>query len=596
MRDVTKKIDISKIIPNDLTMSLSYSYRSTYGVYNPLWGEFEPNGPSLNELVYRELTSVGQTICDSDYNVSMYAAECFFAVPHFLEGINKEVLPLILQAPIFPVYDSYPKLTDYQTNPIVNYPVTTFQIEPMDLVMVFQMPWPENLLDRLVKYPILMKHVRLTLALLYTISKVVSIDPKNPLNLLIYLFGKQNYQIRGISKYEMLENTIIVYKRQTVEESVVVSNGSTSAPIGTESFLATLRSKLDAARNKMNLKEKLENQMVDENISIELETKPVTGTMVDPTSVDLKSIFEKISIKEFDNISNDICTENLTFMKCALLLVSWFVRMGDEHALTKHPYFELIKRDRTLIYAEIVDFCNNISLLSNVCDIKTLAAMFGNFMATHKITLDENLYLIKNRNKEMKKWFGGPLIPTRPNREKCEMIHLAISYILKSGGFKHDYFIEISKIIAYLEYLGNPQRLAYNFYGESSSGKSFLCEILSAVFKSKFSNMLSSRMFSEGNKPTDNDTNAITLGQNFICTLNEDEMLVVEIFKKYVDFNKLMTRDMKKDFCSVHPIRAKIFFTSNSAIRKSHTLLIERCAIHLNLWNKPRRLSWPVKL
>ncbi|CAH2088819.1 unnamed protein product [Euphydryas editha] len=85
MRDVTKKIDISKIIPNDLTMSLSYSYRSTYGVYNPLWGEFEPNGPSLNELVYRELTSVGQTICDSDYNVSMYAAECFFAVPHFLE-------------------------------------------------------------------------------------------------------------------------------------------------------------------------------------------------------------------------------------------------------------------------------------------------------------------------------------------------------------------------------------------------------------------------------------------------------------------------------------------------------------------------------
>lgn len=69
------------------------------------------------------------------------------------------------------------------------------------------------------------------------------------------------------------------------------------------------------------------------------------------------------------------------------------------------------------------------------------------------------------------------------------------------------------------------------------------------------------------NRPTDNDINAILLGTNFLVRLNEDDELLVDAFKKYVDFNYLSTRDMQKNLSTKYAIRAKVFFMSNHYVQ-----------------------------
>lgn len=577
LKKLYEKMDNAEIQANATTLTLSYSYRTPYGIYNPLWGTFEINGPALNELIYRNLTSISkQKIKTMDYSLSVYAAQVFFSIPKFIESIRAQIVPLILQAPLLPSFENYPDFSKYQNNPIKPFAIQTFQTEPADLAMSFNHIWPEDFMDRLQNHSRLWKFTKLTLSILYTLGKYVDIDPRNPLVILLNLFGKKNHLLLGVERFEWTGRSINVFKEMSADtkepaKSDVEENLSSSFA-DSVSIVKLLQKKLEVIKNKKLLAEKLSAAVEQDTNLINLETEYYCMSSVAIETIDLLALFSKISIKNFDDdgFMDRIETTSPDLVKTSLLLLSWFIKMGDQHPLTQHPYFKGIQTYRRELYAELVALANSIARISSATTLEDIIEIYDVFMDTHKCILNDAIDLMKMREypEEIKYWCGNLTYDETADPEHLKYkIKEAAMYLVKGGNFSHDYFIELSKIIAYMEYLGNPQRLAYNLYGESSSGKSFFGDLLHNVFQTDSGYLLSSRTFCEGNRPTDNDQNAIALGTNFLTILNEDELLSVEIFKKYVDFNKLATRDIHKTCPTTYPIRAKVILTSNSPVR-----------------------------
>ncbi|CAK1600380.1 unnamed protein product [Parnassius mnemosyne] len=593
----------------------AYSYRCNYGIYNPYTRVMEANGPSLLELVWRVFGTPFDLMHPS-IALYEYAFNCTLKIPSFIEYLQATTFYHTLVAPLWPVYESYPSTHEYygkSNNSIEEFAVATFQTLLEDLTVVIQKQnvhskiFTKHIMQYLNKLPHLRKLFLVMVAMVYTLNSKFNVAFDTPSMLISKLFGTDYWQCIGTKfhcSWNQKDNT--VSKESRIDQSSITDDmveyflpeESNLEPRLEESTdmcnVALIRRLLNSETNHQEaikgFQHSIMSQIKDLNMDMEDLIAPIFErplNVVDKRHIESVSetleCFRQINIGPLfaDDAESrltgiDVSHQDINLF--VLLVTSWFIRMGDDHRLNNTPIFEYINSYRKILYTELCSLADELVPHGKItCRTSDdLIPVFEEFDKSTELTTCPEYNNVFNVDTILE-YYTAHLTDTERIAEKHKLVQYvspesktkivsALMELIRSANYNMDLFLELIKLLGYCEYLGNPLRIGINLYGASGSGKTSLLGILSKTFNSTMNANLTSKQFKESTTG-DNDPNARTIGLNFICHMNEENMVLVSRFKSYIDVGKLVTRDCHATEVIEFPIRAKVVFCTNEPVQ-----------------------------
>lgn len=606
----------------------AYSYRCNNGIYNPYTRIMEAQGPSLVEVVWRAFAIPHQFIGPS-LAIHELAINYFMKMPSFIEYLQATTLYHTLVAPLWPVYDTYPSTHEYyprSNHEIDSFAVTSFQTLLEDLTTVIQKHskypgiFPQHFLQHLSELPHLRRLILTMISIIYTLNTRFNIAYETPSMLISKLFGTDYWQCIGTQfrcTWNQKDNTVSKEIRIdpleesstsettttefTVSEMHDLNNvGDSSQPVDDSCDIALIRRLLNSEASRREILASVSTCLnthdteQEEDIALEDLITPICERPLSKNRHQrhVESVSETLECFKQINVApllrhDDVSSEeflnriDVTYKDVnlyALLITSWFIRMGDDHRLCTTAVFKYINEHRKILYNELCTLAQKLvphgKLECTTSD--SLVEVFEKFNnSTEMITppIYNNVFDIDtiigyyepNLTHNERQTVKSRLIDSVPDDIR-NMLISALMELLRSSNYNFDLFMEFNKLIGYCEYLGNPLRIGINMYGSSGSGKTSLLTILAKTFNTTLPSNLTSKQFKES-ITGDNDPNARTIGMNFICYMNEENVVLVSRFKSYIDVGFLVTRDCHATEVIEFPIRAKVVFCTNEPVQ-----------------------------
>lgn len=598
----------------------SYSYRCNYGIYNPFTRIMEANGPSLVEIVYRIFSNERAQLTP---NVALHelAMNYIMKIPRFIEHLQCTTLYPTLVAPLWPVYETYPNTHEYyvrSSQVIETFAITSFQTLLEDFTVVIEKYrtapalFPRQFFTTLERFTKLRKLVLTVVSMLYTLNTQFNISYEAPSMLISKLFGSDYWQCIGTQfrcRWNQKDNTVSKESSLTEFGPDFTEEGDGSGLLDDTpseecmtdgaSDVLMIRRFLNANKNHKEIIQRVGRAMEEagpddthaEMLIEPVQDRPLGGSRLSKYTdsvTETLEVFTRINLAPLlagggEDFLNKIDTTYQDVNLYALLITSWFIRMGDCHRLYETPIFKYIDEHRRELYEELCLLAEVLVPHGRVeCESSdALIPLFEEFDARTEISspvLYNDVFNVDH--------IVGHYKPTSSHKERQELkrhmkhsvqemdkkkIISALMELLRSSNYNEDLFLEISKLCGYCEYLGNSLRIGINLYGASGSGKTSLMTCMSKTFNTNMPSNLTSKQFKEA-LTGDNDPNARTIGTNFICHMNEENVVLVSRFKSYVDVGVLVTRDCHATEVIEFPIRAKVVFCTNDPVQVENAI------------------------
>lgn len=604
----------------------AYSYRCNYGIYNPYTRIIEAQGPSLIEVVWRIFATPVEYMAPN-LAIHELALNYMSKIPSFIEYLQSTTLYHTLVAPLWPIYETYPSTHEYylkSNQQIDTFAVTTFQTLLDDLTLVIQKHtlypnmFPKHFLQYLNSLPHLRRLVLTIISTIYTLNAHFNIVYETPSMLISKLFGTDYWQCIGTQfhcTWNQKDNTISKESRVDqlfgdITESASDFNGTDTADnsntnscvqsdeMDDPNSVALIRRLLNCEMTRREVLTRVAECIDDNHGESDVHVKdfispicerPLKGIIqkrhVESVSETIE-YFKQINVTHLlrpgDSAGEEFLNRiDVTYQDVnlyALLVTAWFIRMGDDHRLNNTAIFKYINNHRKILYEELCNLADELvphgrmecitsdSLIEVFKEFDRNTEiisppLYNNTFDTDKIIDYYEPSLSCTDRQEVK----HQLMKSVPEDVRNTMIS-ALMELLRSSNYNFDLFMEFTKLIGYCEYLGNPLRIGINLYGSSGSGKTSLLSTLAKTFNTSMPSNLTSKQFKEA-ITGDNDPNARTIGMNFICHMNEENVVLVSRFKSYVDVGFLVTRDCHATEVIEFPIRAKVVFCTNEPVQ-----------------------------
>lgn len=574
--------------------ALSYSHYTHMGIFNAVFGVYEPADPTLNSLIIRinkdfhRQDPTTLTVTPAQY---LFYQNLHFKIFHLIEYLRNNVLGFTLLAPIF-----CPRIDPHlYMNPTIDFEFNTSNAQASDLNGAVKLKWPSKFLKELTTTRGEFGEMfHLFMGMLGIIDEKFYLYTDRPMQFLLILLGRTESETAGVPPYTLKEGVFSFKIKKNTAEEMEGINDDENKPLNFDNidgvnvnrftedvvdsiFFENLNNYIKSLKSDTtDVVESIEAAGVDLTSPLKRSYKLSKTTKNWPNKADLRTIFQFVVIEEdFEFDFKDIQEE---YLKFAVVLFSWLLRMGDYNAYADTTFFKLLKSKRNIVYNQFRDVVLRHYKDIRVDSIVSLADIIKEFDDTHDLDYStiavEPIYFTRDLNamnyiKNHK--VAQRIVDAQPpnfdfkNDEK-QKIYTLVAYFLTFSNYNYDNYIEITKFSGSAIYPTNYNKKFVNFFGSSNAGKSgFTQAIQGALGTVESENVLSPRYSSANNQ--ENNVNAHILGRSLVGVLDDppDKARATEV-KKDVNVTPVTTRGIKCDAREIYQITSKFLVTSNNQI------------------------------
>ncbi|MGI4815350.1 MAG: hypothetical protein ACRYGG_18730 [Janthinobacterium lividum] len=583
--DIGEFYDVEVYLPP--THSLNYAHFTSRGIYNPLFGVYEPANPTLNSFIMRlneDLHKKDETTLYITPRQYAFHRDLHFKIYHFIKMVWENTVSFVLTAPLF-----CPKVpTSVYMDPPIEFCISNCNIQPEDFNAIMKFDWRANFITRLKSADSLLGQTfNVFMGIMGIADKNYYIQPRAPMQFVYAIFGRSDYEMCGTSKYIFKDGKYIfqIKNEKGQDEDVDMDDDEEEidAPIDINQFVDDV----ELSVFNENLLKYIKSIRIEKEVDVEtvVEKKYLLEDSYKHDTSIIKPHITKLNM--FEIINNVTLTPNFRFnfekinedyLKFCILIFSWFLRLGKESIYATTPFVKEMFKRRIQLYKEFADL-----VYDNYEDIRVMSSHdlalqikkfdertrldYSEMRVAENMTVEELNIPDIEHEPHIKKL----LAHQGPNREytveeKIKFYNLA-AYMVSFSNFNYDNYIEFTKISASALYAGNYNKLFYNIYGRSNAGKSaFLDVLFRALLSQDGDKILNPRYSAPSNQ--ENNVNAPVLGRSLIAVLDESKhfIYIVEL-KRDVNIGHAVTRTICATDREAYYIVAKFFITNNYAVR-----------------------------
>lgn len=568
--------------------SLNYTHFTSRGIYNALFGIYEPPTPSLNSLVMRlndelhKKNLLTMTITPRQYQ---FQKDVHFKIKHLIDMLHNNVLGFVLIAPTF-----CPKIptSSYMKNPI-NFPITSSNTQVHDLNKAMKLDWDEDFLREVIETGgIFGKYFQQFMGIMGCINQTYYIYPRSPMQFLFTFLGRLDYELAGAPKYryknnvfEFLTNQQEAFGKQDTESMEIdgivdeIDPQEFTKDVEISIFhsnLAKYIKSLTIKNVEVTLDSSIKQYQMEssyKHVSDKIKSHAVKCNFID--------IFNSIELD--DNFQFDFTNMNQEYLKFCITIFSWIIRLGDVHSYMESEYFKGLYSERQHVYdafaALVLKYYKNFK---TPC-LQDVADLIKKFHLEHELIYD-NIKIEERASVEIINWEAfdaeSPLIKLlrekqpSPDTDYTEVekdeYFLCCAYFLTFSNYNYDNYIEFTKMSGGIIYPGNFNKKFVNLYGRANAGKSGFVRMLQTAMETIDSEKSLSKRYSSSNNQ-ENNVNAGVLGRSLLAVLDDpDRYLHATEIKNDVNITHVSTRNIHANDRELYYPTAKFFITSNDEV------------------------------
>lgn len=533
----------------------AFWYRRTGGIFNSLSGSTEHHTPSLFSLVSLstpyELQNIKYDVYRNfDYDLKNLFLDTFLKVKHFMDYINFNKTHVILKYSVLPI-----EANSESSIQIVFYDLNDIGLKiPSELSEQFQLKQTGN--NENIHRRRLITILNELYAIVCYLSTHGRINLNSPGSFISEIFSEEYTNFLGLCKDPSeMQN----YINNIVTDVLIDSNISSTIGIKESEFLLNLRKSVVKSEKEIEAKNQAINNLKDDEDLLKLFTDKtfLNDLRRDPcNNMIIREAFNSYTDPRDYCDFKTIPKDEFRFI---IFIMSWFLRMGNQHSLNDLNFFRFMKEDEQSRKALFNEFSNILletlgPLIENK-DLKQMSKYLEVYCDNTTLTLNPEIsnikmptgYVLNNRS------YDGPF--------RRDVFYSMASFIVQSQ-FCTDTFLDITKMCTSFVHRGNVSRLCYVFLGTGSSGKNIWIGSLIEIFKSKYTQQFSNQDLNTCEQTTGNLLTRHLNGN--LLTWFDEVLSFGHEFKAIVNLGKLSDRDFFKKGKFSLQINSHVIMSANS--------------------------------